>query len=96
VRSSGCGVRFRATSTAEVQVCGMVCGGTTVELSRMGCCDCALGVPSGDRVARGWNALGESLCWHHASRDDGDALGLVFPAGGVILELQPCYMRLSE
>ena len=71
-----------ATSAAEVQVCGMVCGGTAVELSRMGCRDCGLGVPIGDRVARGWNASGESLYWHHASRDDDGALGRRFSRWG--------------
>ena len=61
-----CGERFQATSAAEVEVCGMVRGSTTVEPPRMGCCGCGLGVPSREGVAWGWNAPGESHCWHHA------------------------------
>ena len=82
-------------SAAEVEVSGMVRGGTAVEPAQMGYRLSGPGVPSHHRVARVWKLRAKALADILVARDDSGALGHRFPVGGAILELQPCYMGLS-
>ena len=82
-------------SAAEVEVSGMVRGGTAAEPPQMGYRLSGPGVPSLERVARAWKLRVKSLAGILAGRDDGSALGHRFPVGGVNLNQQPCYTGFS-
>ena len=82
-------------SAAEVEVSGMVRGGTAVEPPQMGYRLSGSGVPSHHRVARVWKLRAKALADILVGRDDSAALGRRFPIGGVILKQQPCYTGFS-
>lgn len=46
--------------------------------------------------ARGWDTRGKAFADNLASDDDGNALGIVLPIGGVMLELIPTCTGLSR
>jgi hypothetical protein len=82
-------------SAAEVEVSGMVRGGTAAELPQMGYRLSGPGVPSHHQVARVWKLRAKALAGILVGSDDDGTLGCRFPVEGIIVELQPCYTGLS-
>jgi hypothetical protein len=60
----------------------MVRRGAAAKPLRMGYCGCGPGVPSRERVARGWNAPAKVLASILACRVDGSTLGHRFSRWG--------------